>query len=1494
MPFFNIVIALNKSRARGLHAYLTGVFSLSTDALCRRHHIASHSAKSVVSKTLKAMTWEPAMFKIIRKTAINIISLRRSDVSSGGLIAVGLLTAKGTMSCLLKVSSAGDTGVLTRVAGLKSSGKVGKVQLRLTQSAGPISGNGLPGPTTPEQPWTHRGTQSVPNNKFPEGCRGIVARPENIPVHAPPADDYVVFPEANVGLQKPVPQIIVLDRPVATKSRNNNDSLPGESAVAVLKDADDSPEEVEPVQALSKITSVFTLPSQTNSKQKGKVKKRLYMPKTLPVAGKDFTQEWRSMLKSAGKPQTPPSPSFVPRPNGKMDNGMRWLSELLGNRGHSSQANEEYAGNHDCLLSSGVDFLFDSITPDTAGNADTTEADLEPITNNVEDLGTAACVPHEPGIVSGPSNTPGVADVSETPTRDLYTSTLYGIEFSYESLSCIESDDTSTSCSSDDAYTPALESPLLSVPSSCIFVDTLTKSLSALRIRSATQVANPGLRSCLKHGPKPKKHVTIADTPDDDRRLLSQLPLDTNAPPNSPNKVSLDASERSSIQWALRTAKESARRQQEQPSVLPPEAVILSCSDDPTAASTPVSQTRDSPVITPEDQQPAEFNAPPTVPSPLPSIALSSAPAQSCMPDASGEPSEIMTSGTVPPSPRHDSAEGKRKPKPSFPAYKAATRKSPTARERHGQRSAASGIGSSKTSCPFKKQGAQAASLTSDNASGVDAGQSITLMPLPEVCPGSSTEPQSLQIPSPQAEIASATDRERSHSSVPVQESILESDTNPRSTAPLPVHVSPAIEEQPQPMASGPTDLPSTNVIEDKVATSVQEPSPAPLPELLSAPREEKLQPIASGPTALPDANVTENEVATSVQEPSIAPLPELLSAPREDQPQLIAPGPTILPVANAVEIEVAMPVQEPPAQPNHQEPQQFVHGASMITEPTTSLSSLHYPEATFQPPLDVLPSDEMDFTYDGGATQVDADGNITMSDEGYDSGYASNEDLVAVVPADGIPDFMDTDEDMCDVGDEPELLQQYSPEELHYQQYLHFEQQQFYEQQQYFQQQQQVQMQQQQQQQQQPPFQHQQQLQQPQQQQIPQVDQPNTEVAMNQETPPLYDSRASNAAAREEKERERRARISKPRTETEQAHQPQAKQRPAHQQRIRAEMSKQTIGKTPAAIDDETRSDKKARETGCVTPNDEEQHESDDEDGIPPPFGIDAQLLVFSRRCCLSVLIPWTITQQSDNPTPQIIKYTPCPPDLLPAIHHPGNIYLNLIGPPFKHTQPGHEVLKGHPELHPPSNDLVTNNLLVHRHLRSTALRLHPTSYAFPPIRTRRSTSPTSPSNHLPRPPIGTTVEIPYRSPPVDSIHNNLLPASNKRTHRSHRQLRRAGKDATNIRQHMESHPSSPSNHPRPPTYRNISRSSHPPSPTIIHAALPPVATAVDVTNILTHKPLSRQQSQPPPTPASPSPPVYQDYSGLQLEKRYEHPTPPQKTQTQSHTATQQVHQGY
>ncbi|KAI4278376.1 MAG: hypothetical protein L6R38_005264 [Xanthoria sp. 2 TBL-2021] len=1058
------------------------------------------------------------------------------------------------------------------MAGLRSSGMVGKVQLRLTQSAGPISGNGLPGPTTPEQPWTHRGTQSVPDNKFPEGCRGNQVFESVISLKLT-SNAFVVLPKVNFGLQKTVPKIMVLDRPVATKSRKDNDSLPVESAIALLKDADDSPEEVEPVQALSKITSVITLPTQTNSKQKGKDKKRLYMPKTLLVAGKDFTQEWRSILKSAGKPQTPPSPSFVPRPNGKMDNGVRWLSELLGNGGRSSQTNEDYAGNQDCLLSSGVDFLFDSITPDTAGNADTTEADPEPITNNVEDLGTAVCVHHEPGIVSGPSNTPGIADVSETPASDLDTSTLCGIEYSYESLRCVGSDDTSTSCSSDDSDTLALDSLLLSVPSSCIFVDTLTKSLSALCIRPATQVANPGLRSCLKNGSKPKKHVTLADTPDDVRYLPSQLPLDTDAPPNTPNKVSLDISERSSIQRALRTAKESARRQREQPSVSSPEAVIPSCSDDPTAASTPVSQTRDSPMITPADQQPAESNTPPTVPSPSPSTTLSSAPAQSCMPDASEESTEIMTSGTVPPSPRHDSAEGKRKPKPSFPAYKAATKKSLTARERHGLKSAGTGIGSSKTRCSFKKQGTQTASLTSDNASELNAGQDMISMPLPEVCPSSSTEQQPLPIPSPQAqalpdvtaEIAPAPDREQGHSPVSVQEIILESDTNPSSTAPLPEHVYPAIEEQPQPMPSGPTALPTTNVTEDKVATSVQGSSPAPLPELLSAPREEKPQPVASGPTALPDANLTENKVATSVQEPSTTPLPELLSAPREDHPQSIAPGPKLLPAANAGEIEVAIPVQEPPAQPNQQEPQQFVYGASMITEPTTSLSSLHYPEATFQPPVDVLPSDEMDFTYDGSATQVDADGNITMSDEGYDSGYASNEDPVAVVPADSMPDIMDTDEDMCDVGDEPELLQQYSPEELQYQQYLHFEQQLFYEQRQYFQQQQQVQKQQQQQQQQE---QEQEQQQQQQQQQTPQVDQPNTEVAMNQETPPVYDSRASNTAAREEKERERRARISELRTETEQAHQPQAKQRLAHQQRIRAEMTKQTMSNSERAHD--------------------------------------------------------------------------------------------------------------------------------------------------------------------------------------------------------------------------------------------------------------------------------------------------------------------------------------
>ena len=65
MPFFKIGTALGNSRARDSHAFPAGVFSSTTDALCRHHHFASRSVKSVASKALAAMTWQPAMFKVV-------------------------------------------------------------------------------------------------------------------------------------------------------------------------------------------------------------------------------------------------------------------------------------------------------------------------------------------------------------------------------------------------------------------------------------------------------------------------------------------------------------------------------------------------------------------------------------------------------------------------------------------------------------------------------------------------------------------------------------------------------------------------------------------------------------------------------------------------------------------------------------------------------------------------------------------------------------------------------------------------------------------------------------------------------------------------------------------------------------------------------------------------------------------------------------------------------------------------------------------------------------------------------------------------------------------------------------------------------------------------------------------------------------------------------------------------------------------------------------
>lgn len=56
-------------------------------------------------------------------------ALSRSDPSLGGLTAIEMVAARDIMSRLMRVTSAGD----------------GKVQLRLTQGAGPMSGNEVAG-----------------------------------------------------------------------------------------------------------------------------------------------------------------------------------------------------------------------------------------------------------------------------------------------------------------------------------------------------------------------------------------------------------------------------------------------------------------------------------------------------------------------------------------------------------------------------------------------------------------------------------------------------------------------------------------------------------------------------------------------------------------------------------------------------------------------------------------------------------------------------------------------------------------------------------------------------------------------------------------------------------------------------------------------------------------------------------------------------------------------------------------------------------------------------------------------------------------------------------------------------------------------------------------------------------------------------------------------------------------------------------------------------
>lgn len=726
------------------------------------------------------------------------------------------------------------------------------------------------------------------------------------------------------------------------------DRLPVAIAIAAQKDADDSLEKVKPMPALAKTTSTIALFHQRNGFQKGPNKQHLHKPEaSSSTAGQDSTHMWRPVLELAGKPERLPS--------------------LLSSSSPSSTPGTE------CVSSS--------------------PAQSKPI----EHTGRSSASSKESKKLS-------------LPARALDTSTPWSIDFSHESLDCIESDDESSVCSS------------ASVPPSCITVEKLRQWLADLRIDTALE-----------------EKLT---------RQLAEFRV-------SPVK-----------QRAARSGKQSARRQRKQIAVSSPQAVVLPSSDDQTAASSPVSQARDLPATTPADQQPVKDNGPSKLSLLLASTVTSSAPPQTRMPDVSDGPGETMAPGTAAPSAR----VSKRKPKPSVAAFKAASKKPlAAAREKHGLKPASTGVGSSKTLSPFKKQGVQ----------------TTPALPVPGTSPGGMTEQQSSEmfsvqghsLPDPSVKVVPAPDREQGTAYAPVQET------------PLEPHVSSAIEEQqPQPMA------------------------------------------------------------VTSELEAAPATLPELHPAAMEDQPQPIALAQPLLSGPSSSGVEVEMTVQESSGQFSYQEPQQLLHDAGAIAEPTTPPSSLQDLEALLRPLADLELADDMDFTYDGSATEVDYDGNVTMSDDGPDSGYASNEDPASASPEDDVPDCMDIDEDMGALGDEPELSQWFSPEELRYMELeqQHLEQQELFVLQQQFDRQLQQQQDQQncEQQQQQPPP-------------VAQPTTPNAAPDSEPQQPPLDSSQASHAAAREAKERDRRARIAKLEAIAECGQEHRGNGRPAHQERIQEAMSK-------------------------------------------------------------------------------------------------------------------------------------------------------------------------------------------------------------------------------------------------------------------------------------------------------------------------------------------------
>ncbi|KAL8883640.1 MAG: hypothetical protein Q9192_007066 [Flavoplaca navasiana] len=929
----------------------------------------------------------------------------------------GLLTGEGALAYLTKPSSAGDRDVLIEHAGPDSPRKARKTQLRLTHDTGTIRQIRALGPISLRTPEVYSGTKILPNSNLIKESQLVVAIPKLVEVPIPFPIVASLFPLSRFWLSRTVPNIANLGQQVASKSRKNNSHPPENFIAGVRKGAGDSLDNIKPVQALPNSFFVDALPLETDGE--GTHKSQLPAPETPSTGSVSYTFDWTLIDQEHEKLPAHTKPDWV----------MPLLKKpLAACRARSGAQNcKKPSGSQEECISSDTNStkgITLTTSRDASSHADMRTDIASPFSGDVSLVRKCASESPEPGIATGPCTSPLATDLSSSPhpskmidctnsvvapaTESKKVDTLAegvpisppgGIEFSREYIRCIIS--RNLPCG---FHYPGLT--LVNEPA--VLPSTLDLDPDSDEGEPGTKKL--GLRSYTSRPEsdesKSKDDVDISPSVS---RGVTELLWQAGAPkPNRPKEE---------IPYVFRVPEAIKKRQRQQEetkrqqkTVLPPETATVSCSSNPSGTSTQVSSSKDSAVVILASQQlPATSNRQSNGIPPLTPNTLSSAQAHSPIPIAAGKSSEMTTAGTASPPPGNG-LEGTKKPKKTVAAFLAATKKIPTARGHH-RKSTDKHVGSCKSKNTWERTGSNLKHSTSAYPPSIEAGQGSFSAPAPDDRPGPSTDthassfssPQGQTLSPPAAELVTAVPaKEHTCGSVPVQENVIDAKPNTTSTAPLPEHMAPAAEGQLQPEMSAAT--PYTSAMQTKAVAAPQ--------EQILQPNEEVPQQSSCAVKAAPEGGSTSSAAHTALS--ALVPATINLKSPSASS------------TGNS-SISAPIVTSQSPASPVNGRPA-VVFGRPSGFAP--------YPVRPRKP----KPVDTMEYRYDDDSDDdVDADGDTPMSDDdGYDSGYASGENSLGDSHMVDMCDPMDADEDMDMMEDPIAVYQPYtSPEEDRYHCYL-------------------------------------------------------------------------------------------------------------------------------------------------------------------------------------------------------------------------------------------------------------------------------------------------------------------------------------------------------------------------------------------------------------------------------------------------------------------------